>query len=273
MSQKPPLLKSLEKLGKHKKKLIVLAVILVLLAAVLGSLSTFWTEYEWFKHLGFESVYLTQLFAKVGTGVAFGLVAFIFLLVHVQLIKRFSKPRKDWTIPTPEGDIDVKEIVSKVSGPVVITAAVVAAAVMGVWASRYWEDMLKFFEQTPFNAADPVLGKDIGFYLFTLPAMQFAQEWLVYLGGVGVLLPAAIYFLRGELVMQGRLPEMSRQVRGHLLFSLALVLLVIGWGYRIEMFETLFSKRGVAYGATYTDVNANLIAYHIMIGACAAVAV
>lgn len=256
-----------------KKKLIYLAIVVVLIAAVLGSLATFWTEYEWFKHLAFGDVYLTQLFAKVGTGVAFGLVALIFLLIHVRFIKRFSKPRKDWTIPTPEGDIDIKEIVSKVSTPVVIAAALAAATVMGVWAARHWEDMLKFFNQTPFNKVDPILGKDIGFYLFTLPAMQFTQEWLTYLAGVGVLLPAAIYFLRGEIVMQGRLPEMSRAIRSHLLASLALVLLVIGWGYRIEMFETLFSKRGVAYGATYTDVTANLIAYRIMIGACAVIAV
>lgn len=251
-----------------RKKLIYLTIALVVIAAILGSLATFWTEYEWFKNLKFESVYLTQLTAKVTTGVVFGLVAFFFLLIHVHFIKRFSKPRKDWTIPTPEGDIDIKEIVSKVSGAVVITAALVAASAMGVWAAQHWEEMLRFLNQTPFNSTDPILNKDVGFYLFTLPALQYTHEWTVYLSGIGIFLPAAIYFLRGEIVMEGNYPKMTKEVRSHLLVSLAVAMLVIGFGYYVEMFETLFSKRGVAYGATYTDVNANLIVYRIMIAIC-----
>jgi len=47
---------------------------------------------------------------------------------------------------------------------------------------------------------------------------------------------------------------------------------VLAWGWRIEMFETLFSKRGVAYGATYTDVYVNLVGYRVMIVATAACA-
>jgi len=47
---------------------------------------------------------------------------------------------------------------------------------------------------------------------------------------------------------------------------------VLAWGWRIEMFETLFSKRGVAYGATYTDVYVNLNGYRVMIAGCLACA-
>ncbi|MBW2734648.1 MAG: UPF0182 family protein, partial [Deltaproteobacteria bacterium] len=256
-----------------KKKLIIAAVALAIISGIIGSLAVFWTEYEWFRHLGFSEVYLTQLFAQLGTAFAFGLVALFVFALHVRTIKRNSKPRKDWTIPTPEGDLDIKEIVSKVGTPVIITAALAVAVLMGFIASRHWEDVLKFFNQTPFGQKDPVLGRDIGFYLFTLPTMQFTQEWLVYLSGGAAFFSAAIYFLRGEIVVKERWPIMSDGVRGHLLFSLACVVAVIGWGYRIEMFEALFSKRGVAYGATYTDVYASLVAFRIMIGACAVLAV
>jgi uncharacterized membrane protein (UPF0182 family)/biopolymer transport protein ExbD len=259
---------------KLRKRLIIVAIVLVVIAGVLGSLATFWTEYQWFDHLGFSSVYLTRLFAQIGTGVGFGVVALLVLALHVRLIKRFSRPKKDWKIPTPEGEIDLKEIVAKVSTPVIVTAAVVVAAGMGYWASMHWEDMLKFLHQTSFGHNDPELGKDIGFYLFTLPAMQFTQQWLVFLTGGAAVLSAAFYVLRGEIEIKERdWPVISPQVRGHLLFALACALGAIAWGYRIEMFEVLFSKRGVAYGATYTDVTANLPFYRIMIALASAVAV
>ena len=252
-----------------QKKLIILGIILAVMAASLVGLGTFYTDYLWFEHLGFDSVFITVFLSQVAIGLVFGTVAFLLLMLHIVLIKKFSRPRTDWTIPTATGEvIDIKQIVSKVSTPVVVAAALVVAAVMGYWASRHWEETLRFLNQTPFGSSDPVLGKDIGFYLFVLPTMQFVQEWLVYLTGLCLLLSAVVYFLRNAITMDGNYLQMKTSVQGHLLFALACILVVLAWGWRIEMFETLFSKRGVAYGATYTDVYVNLIAYRVMIAAC-----
>jgi uncharacterized membrane protein (UPF0182 family) len=256
-----------------RKKLLIIVGVLVVVAAILAAMGTFYTDYLWFDHLGFGSVFLTVFLSQVGLGVAFGLVAFLVLMLHILLIRKFSKPREDWTVPTAGGEaVDLRELIRKVSTPVVVAAALIVAAIMGYWASRHWEETLRFFNQTPFGRTEPILGQDLGFYLFVLPTMQFVQEWLVYLTGLCVVLSAVVYFLRGAVVIKGRFLEMDHKVQGHLLFAVATILLVIAWGWRIEMFETLFSKRGVAYGATYTDVYVNLIAYRIMIGACVACA-
>jgi uncharacterized membrane protein (UPF0182 family) len=257
-----------------RKKLLILVTVLAVLAGIVAGLATFYTEYLWFDHLGFSSVYITVLLAQLGTGVAFGLVCFLALGLHILLIRKFSKPRQDWTISTPDGQMmDVADLVRKVSTPVVVAAALLVSAIMGYWASRHWEDVLKFLNQTSFGQAEPILNKDIGFYLFALPTMQFVQEWLVYLTGLCLVLSAVVYFLRNAVSFKERKVECSDAVRGHLLFGLASILVVIAWGWRIEMFETLFSKRGVAYGATYTDVHVNLVAYRIMVGVCLACAV
>jgi len=42
---------------------------------------------------------------------------------------------------------------------------------------------------------------------------------------------------------------MSRRARGHLLVLAALLLLLKAAGYRLAMFDLLFSERGVAFGA------------------------
>jgi uncharacterized protein len=255
-----------------RKKLIILAILLVVAAALFGLFGNFWTEYAWFEHLGFSAVFVRVLLAQIGIGVVFGLFAFFVLGIHIIFIRRNSKPREDWSIPTPEGDIDIKDIVKRFSTPVVIIGALIVAGALGFLASRHWEDVLKYLNRTDFGINEVILNKDVGFYLFVLPTLQMTHEWLVYLLGLCAVLSAMLYFSRGAIEMDGRLPKMSSAVRAHLLIALACVALVVGLGYYIEMFETLFSKRGVAYGATYTDVNANLIAYRIMIGASSVVA-
>jgi uncharacterized protein len=252
-----------------RKKLLILAIVVLVAAAILTAFATVYTEYLWFENLGFESVFVTTVLSQLYMGLGFGLVAFLVLGLHILLIRRFSKPREVWTIPTAAGDvIDIKDIVQRVSTPVVISVALLAAAAMGYWASRHWEDMLKLLHQTPFGKSEPILGEDIGVYLFVLPTMQWVQEWLVYLTGICAVFSAVVYFLRSAIALKGWQLEMSRAVRGHLLFALACILVVVAWGWRIEMFEALFSKRGVAYGATYTDVHVNLVAYRVMIVAC-----
>ena len=251
-----------------QRRALYLLLALALAALALGGAANVFTEYRWFEHLNFGSVYLTVLLAKAATGATFGLFALLVLLVHILAIKRFSRPRQDWTITTMDGDIDLKSFVTKASTPVVIAAAVLFSAAMGVWAARHWEDVLKLLNQTSFGAREAILNKDASFYLFELPALQFAQQWLVYLTALCAFFSAAVYFFRGAITTKGNWPVMSTQVRAHLLIALACVLATIGWGFRIEMFETLFSKRGIAYGATYTDVYANLNAYLALIVAC-----
>jgi len=256
-----------------RKKLLILAIILVVVAAVLAGMGNFYTDFLWFKHLGFGSVFLTVFLAQVGIGVGFGIVAFLMLMLHILLIRKLSKPRADWTIPTSSGDVmDIKELVKKVSTPVVVAAALIVAAIMGWWASRHWEETLRFFNRTSFGSQEPILGQDVGFYLFVLPTMEFVQQWLVYLTGLCLVLNAVVYFLRGSVNLKGHILEMSSGVQAHLLFALASILLVIAWGWRIEMYELLFSKRGVAYGATFTDVYVNLYVYRVMIAASVACA-
>jgi len=257
-----------------QKKLTILGAIMGVVSAIVAGMATFYTEFLWFDHLGFSSVYLTVLFSQVGIGALFGTVCFVLLMAHILLIRRHSQPRQDWTLTVPDGEVvDIKQIVAKVGTPVVVFAALLVSVGMGYWASLHWEDVLKFLNRTPFGQMEPILDKDIGFYLFELPIMEFVQEWLIYLTGLCAVLVAVVYALRGALDFRNGLLVCSNKVRGHLLLAVALVMFVLAWGWRIEMFETLFSKRGVAYGATYTDVYVNLVAFRILIAACVAVGV
>src|SRR5208283_1332055 len=60
----------------------------------------------------------------------------------------------------------------------------------------------------------------------------------------------------------------------HLSVLLAVMALLKGFQYWLATFDLLYSTRSSAlYGATYTDVHAQLLAYHVLIGVTILVAV
>jgi uncharacterized protein len=46
---------------------------------------------------------------------------------------------------------------------------------------------------------DPLFGKDIGFYLFSLPVYVAFKNWLLWLLALAGLMARAIYFVRGDV--------------------------------------------------------------------------
>ena len=43
---------------------------------------------------------------------------------------------------------------------------------IGLYASSQWETWLTWLNAVPFGQADPILGRDAGFYVFSLPFLQ-----------------------------------------------------------------------------------------------------
>src|SRR4029453_5352671 len=72
----------------------------------------------------------------------------------------------------------------------------------------------------------------------------------------GLAATAVFFGTRGIQVSPGAV-SISRRARGHLLALAALLLLLKAAGYRLAMFDLLFSQRGVAFGAGYADRHAH----------------
>src|SRR5258706_6352493 len=75
----------------------------------------------------------------------------------------------------------------------------VPAFFFGLAGSAQWDPLLRWLNAVPFGATDPVFGRDIGFYFFTLPVLDFVRGWAiaaVLAIAAGVIL---IYLLRGAI--------------------------------------------------------------------------
>jgi uncharacterized membrane protein (UPF0182 family) len=112
-----------------------------------------------------------------------------------------------------------------------------------------------------------VFGRDIGFYIFTLPVFRFFHGWLMttlVLALVGLL---PIYFAPHleDLQRGGRAALADARFRRHAALLGGVILLVWAAGYILDMFGLLYSSTGVAFGANYTDLRAGLWALRLQL--------
>ena len=107
--------------------------------------------------------------------------------------------------------------------------------------------------------SDPIFDRDVSFFLFTLPIWQFLRGWLMTMLVITLIATG----LASGIGWRGW--GAPAAVRAHLSVLGALILLLIAWQYRLDALELVYSRRGAVFGAGYTDVNAQLPAYTILV--------
>src|SRR5438093_11246670 len=132
----------------------------------------------------------------------------------------------------------------------------VLALIAALGGATHWEDYLLFRQAVPFGQTDPLFGKDLGFYIFALPFLTYLQEWLVGLLLFTTVGAAALYVLTHGIVIGPRTVHVERQARLHLGLLATVLIGVKAWGYQLDAYELLYSRRGVVFGAVYADIHA-----------------
>ncbi|HEU5288478.1 MAG TPA: UPF0182 family protein, partial [Candidatus Limnocylindria bacterium] len=250
--------------------LTVVVVVLLLVPLVLSPLVSFLTDLLWFRSLGFEDVYLRRYTAGFWAFVAFGLLFFVLALPNFYLAMRPQVPRVV---------VDAKR-----ARPSALAATLrwmwvllLPSFFFGIAGGDQWDPLLRWLNAVPFGVTDPVFGRDIGFYFFTLPMLDFARGWaiaavLVIAAGVvlvyalrGVIGIATDAFSRGDIAVAGRTAlALARPARAHLSVLGGVFLLLVAFGYVIDQWDLLFRQETVLTGAGYTSMNARLPALTIL---------
>ncbi|NET37354.1 MAG: UPF0182 family protein [Cyanothece sp. SIO1E1] len=140
----------------------------------------------------------------------------------------------------------------------VIVAAIFMSLGFGLVLSEQWPKVLLALNAVKFDQVDPLFGRDISFYIFTLPVLQLLKFWLIGLFSYALVSATLVYLLACNNLSQGYFPGFTRSQKRHLNFLGSGLMLAVGLGYWLARYELLYSPRGVAYGASYTDVTAQL---------------
>ena len=150
----------------------------------------------------------------------------------------------------------------------VYIGAFLSAVLIGLYSASRWATWLYALNAVPFDRVDPVLGRDIAFYVFRLPLLELVQGLAlttVVLSMAGV---AGAHLLTGNLgldAMQGVFT--SRLARRQLSLLAAALMIVLAFSAWLRIPQLLMSQSGVVFGASYVDVHARMPAYRLLIAA------
>jgi uncharacterized protein len=235
--------------------LLVIAAIALLSPA--GRLLGLYTDWLWFREVQFTSVFVTVLRTEVLLGVVTGAAFFVILYGNVTLA-RWLAPRDVLVAVDDALGLPSPEILEPALRRLALPMSVALALIAGWMGTGRWELVLKALHPTPFGIRDPLFDQEVAFYVFQLPLWTSLYGWLMWALVLSGLAAITVYFCtRGIQVSPERL-AIARRARGHLLVLAALLFLLKATGYRLGMFDLLFSQRGVAFGAGYADVHAQL---------------
>jgi len=228
----------------------------VLLLLLLPSLVTLSAEWPWFQALGYERVLATRLVAKGLLGVGAGVVAFAFLYANLRFAQRGAVPEPVVLRFNPRAAaLDVTRLLRQLALPMALGVALL----FGLGAAGGWLGVLQFLHRTPFGVSDPVFGRDVGYYVFTVPVVASAITFLTVLTTVALLATIVLYVFRQDVVALGRRVTVEPSAQWHLAGLIALLFLLAALRvYFLRVPGLLYSTTGPLVGASFADLHATL---------------
>ncbi|MDA8431363.1 MAG: UPF0182 family protein [Nitrospiraceae bacterium] len=233
--------------------LVSLFVVLLFALLFLPESLSLYIDWLWFKDVGMAGIFNTRVQAQAMSALC-GLVGGFFIpYLNLWLALRAMKGRAATPLhglAMPQFDFlrHIERI--KVIVPV-LTALFSAALLNGSWMS-----FLSYFHQAAAGYTDPIFGKDISFYLFSLPAQEIVANVLAVVLWATIASVCLIYFVKAAIFFTRRGVVAERPASAHLSILGGMVLAVTAWKIFIGMHAILSSSHGHVAGATYTDVHA-----------------
>jgi len=251
------------------------AAVVVFIAVVMPVLSTLLTDLWWFEDVGQKAVFVKRL----GTSVMTGLAAFA--LVAALTAANAAVIRKNVLKAAGERNSAVRSI----SG-MAFTAAFISSLAAGFSMGASWMKVQQFLNAASFGSSDPIFGLDISFYVFKMPLFSFLYGGAMQIA-VTAIATAGIAYLIGavkaepyDMDMPGPFGARKRRSyrmkymrisigqRNHLIMLVLIAFAVRAAGYLLDMYNLVYSPRGVAFGASYADLYGTLPGLKVMMALC-----
>ncbi|MGA2354641.1 MAG: UPF0182 family protein [Terriglobales bacterium] len=246
-------------------------LVLVILAAILFGGRTalsYYVDLLWFGSLSYAEVFWKTLSLQWGIFATFTAATFIILYGAFLTLKRAHLP----DLPSGQtifiGGQPLKLPVEPVLRVIALGVSLVIAAGTGASIMADWPTLALYWNAPSIAGSvvvDPIFGRPLNFFLFTLPAWQLISGWLLTLAVITCALAAFFILITGGTrVLAGRL---SRSVilpwRGFSI-AFAFLLLIVAMRVWISRFELLLEDHTVFGGITYTDAHVTLTGLFIV---------
>ena len=249
--------KSLPRRDPRPRLLLILAAVL-LVVLVTRTAAARLTDWLWFREVGFERVFLLQLVAQWTLGLLAGVGGFAILYGNARIALRGIEMVRESVQVLAEGGVAMRErFLTRLAELLALPVAGFGALILALAAAAKWRTLVQFYYRTPFGDVDPIFGRDVAYYVFTLPTLELtlgmASTALLF---TLVLLVVPIYVARGDIYLRGWRVQAQPSVSLHTAVLLALLLLVHSARLIfVSAPSLLFGTHGPLQGATLTDVS------------------
>ncbi|HUH11999.1 MAG TPA: UPF0182 family protein [Longimicrobiales bacterium] len=223
-----------------------------------------YTEALWYAELGYGSLFWRRLWIGLSVQAVAGVVAAALVLVNL------------WVVARQVGSVHVRrrygnlEIAEQVPVRYVASGMVATALLAGWWLSQ-----LEFgggaaipvfaaLRGVPWELADPLFGRDAGFYVFTLPVLRQALDYLFVVLVWSLVLVTAGYVLVGAIRLEGNRPELEDRARLHLGALAAALMVLLAVRFWLARYQLVVAGDGIGGALGYTDVHARLPALAVL---------
>lgn len=254
---------------KKQAGIIFAVFILILLMIFSNSIISFVINIEWYKEIGYLSVYFTQLIATIKLMIPLFFICFISIWAYYRSIR---KSISSWGNTISINRNKAEKIIF------IIADLAISFFISFLVSSTYWYRILQFENASNFNVKDPIFNLDVSFYVFRLPLIEELYGVIISLLVVLVVITLVIYFIlyfkdsfdisSGRVARDYKISNFKSGITkfaGRQLAVLAaLILLFMSLGYLIKSWDLVYSERGVVFGASYTDINVSLLFYRII---------
>jgi hypothetical protein len=246
---------------KLRRRLIV--ILIVIAAIVFGGKAalSYWVDLLWFRSLGYSDVFWTTWRLEWGVFAIFSIATFVLLYGAFLALKRASQSSLPSDRQIILGGQPVNLSIEPVLRIVGIVGSLAAAVLSGTAMMQEWPTLALFWfaPHATGSITDPIFGRPLNFFLFTLPAWQLILGWLLTLAVIVCVVAVALIALAGGFSL------LDKRAAGHsapawrgLSITVAFLLIVVAMNVYVSRFQSLLDHHTIFEGVNYTDAHVTL---------------
>ena len=250
--------------SRAPRRRLPLLLVLVLVAVILFGSRTalsYYVDALWFGTLGYGEVFWKTL--RLQSAVFTGFAAATLLILYGSFLALKRAYLND--LPSGRtifiGGQPVRLPVGSILHLIALGVSVVIAVATGAGLMAEWPALALYWYAPPTigGLTDPIFGKPVNFYLFTLPAWQLIAGWLLAMAVIVCVV--AVFFVLitgGTRVLSGRHSNYAHLPWRGLSITFAFLLLMLAIRVYVGRFGQLFDDHTIFAGVTYTDAHVTL---------------
>ncbi|MER5300868.1 MULTISPECIES: UPF0182 family membrane protein [Streptomyces] len=254
--------------SRRVRTLLMTLGVLAVLAMAFVMFAGFWTDWLWYRSVGYSSVFTTTLSTKIGLFFVFGLLMAAAVGVNIWLAHRLRPPLSAMSMEQQSLD-RYRMAIAPYKKWLLIGITALVGLIAGASAAGQWRTWLMWVNGVPFNQKDPQFHLDVSFYAFDLPWYRFLLGFGFAAVVLSVIAAALTHYLYGGLRITSPGGRATAAATGHLSVLIGIFVALKAVAYWLDRYglavkSSDFKATGNWTGLRYVDANAYLPAKTIL---------